>query len=186
MENEQEEEQAKAESRKKLVEVIRRDSAAAGLTSSKALEAALSKATHSETSIAELLPHPDYTDVRRLDGESDSYFFSTLSVTESYARYLYRVEEKNPLRLIADTVREESRIYPRPTPLRYFKEPPFRLSDGELEALVAQFGPDTGTADIAAFPASNGELYLFSTDHLEKVHGESLVEYYEVERWQNP
>lgn len=139
-----------------------------------------------DTEIQNLLPSPDYADLKALKGDSETYYFSTLSMSESYAQYLFRVEEKNPLRMVAETVREDSRIYPRPTPLRSFQEPPFNLSEEELRSMLDRFGPGTGTEDIRSGAASNGVLYLYSSLYLEPGHAEGLIEWNEVERWNNP
>lgn len=167
--------------RAELAETIRKDSAGTRLTLLEEIEA-----RYPDAPVRDLLPSRDYSDIRRLDGERGCYYFSVLSITESYARHLYRIEERNPVNLIAETVREESRIYPRPTALKSFREPPFLVPETELSALASRMGTEPETEDIVLVSASNGAPYLYSTRHLEKVHAEALVEYYEVERWNNP
>jgi hypothetical protein len=173
--------EAENAARASLVEIVRADSAAIRLTTRTSLEARFPDAQ-----VSDLIPCGDYSDVQRLDGESEAYYFSTLSITESYARRLFRIEERNPLRLIAETVREESRIYPRPTAARSFQESPFSIAEAEIFELVGRFGPETGTEDIRAHKASNGALYLYSIAHLTQAHAEGLIEYEEIDRWNNP
>ncbi len=175
-----------------LIEVIRKSSEAARLETKAHLlelfpeaDVDLSLGVDGESS-GDGSCSSDYSDLRILSGSEDAYYFSVLSMSETYARYLFRIEEKNLPRLVADTVREESRIYPRPTPARTFSSAPFSISEPELLKIIDLFGSDAETEDLRSYRASNGALYLYSSRYFEPVHAESLVEWDEVERWNNP
>jgi hypothetical protein len=129
---------------------------------------------------------PDAKDLRMLTGASETWYFSDLSMTGTWATYLMRLEEKDTLRLIADTVREESRTYPRPTDLRFFNDPPFSLSDRELREALGMMELRPEFADIKRSRASNGALYLYSSLHLVEALAESLTEWIEVGQRENP
>lgn len=125
-------------------------------------------------------------DIASIGGTAGPYYYSTLSMTEAYATHLARVEDKDPLRLVAETVRDESRIYPRPTATKIFLEQPFSLARSELASVLLRLQRDPGTSDIRSCAASNGAVYLYSDKYLTESHAQGLTEYYEVERWQNP
>lgn len=125
-------------------------------------------------------------DVKLMRGAADSYYFSELAMTAAYAKHLFRVAEKDPLRLIAETAREESSVYPRPTPFVAFQSPPFSLSAGEIEAAIASMAGRSEYADIARCAASNGDAYLYSTNYLTPAYAESLAEWASVGQKENP
>jgi hypothetical protein len=128
----------------------------------------------------------DFPDLARIAGASTVYYYSTASMTESYATGLARVEEKDPLNLVAQTVRDESRIYPRPTAIKVFYEAPWHLGHSEMASALLKLGREAGVEDIQSCAASNGAVYLYSTKYLTPAHASGLTEYYEVERWNNP
>jgi len=140
----------------------------------------------SASDLEALLAQAAPEDVKLMRGASDSYFFSELSMTAAYAKHLFRVAEKNPLRLIAETAREESSVYPRPTPLVAFQSPPFSLSADEIEAAIASMAGRSEYADIARCAASNGDAYLYSTASLSPAYAESLAEWASVGQKENP
>jgi len=61
-------------------------------------------------------------------------------MSEPYARILLHKQE-GAADLIADTVREDSDRYPRPTPLDVFKDPPFDMSQERLFSCLEQMPP---------------------------------------------
>jgi hypothetical protein len=126
-------------------------------------------------------------DLRKMRGAGDEvYFFSVDSMTEAYALHLFRIEEHDPLALVRDTVRDESRIYPRPTATSIFLEPPFSLSPRDLEEVIGRMSLHPDCGDIRSCQASNGARYLYSTRHLAPVLAESLAEWIEVGQRDNP
>lgn len=128
----------------------------------------------------------DAPDLRSMQGSTTTYHYSTLSMTEAYATHLARVEDRDPLRLVAETVRDESRIYPRPTGANAFLEAPFGMGRSELASILLRLGREGGTEDIRSCKASNGAVYLYSSRFLTDDHAKGLAEYYEVECWLNP
>jgi hypothetical protein len=128
----------------------------------------------------------EYPDLARIEGKADLYRYSSLSMSEAYATHLARVEDKDPLRLVAETVRDDSRVYPRPTAAKSFLSAPFSLSPSDLASVLLRLEGAEETADIKSCKASNGAVYLYSNRHLTDAHARGLTEYYEVERWQNP
>lgn len=125
-------------------------------------------------------------DVKKMSGSTEVYFFSDVSMTEAYAIHLYRIEERDPIKLIADTVRDDSRIYPRPTPLATFCEQPFRMSQEDLDGAILTMESRPECADIRISTASNGARHLYSSRYLSEQYADSLTEWYEVGIRENP
>lgn len=166
-----------------LAEAIRKDSSGFAVSSRARLEA-LFPGAEVESLLAEAAG--DLPDIASLPGAATTYWYSTNSMTESYATNLVRVEEKDPLNLVAQTVRDDSRIYPRPTDLKSFYGQPWRLGQTEMASVLLKLGRSPGVEDIQSCTASNGAIYLYSTKFLTPDHASGLTEYYEVERWNNP
>ena len=125
-------------------------------------------------------------DIKMMRGSRDRYYFSERSMTEPYARHLYRLAERDPVRLVADTTRDESRTYPRPTPVSTFLDSPFSMTRAEVDAAVSSMAFDPEYADIKTTTASNGELYLYSSSHLSEAHAAGLAEWAAVGEKENP
>ncbi|MDP3177569.1 MAG: hypothetical protein Q8M76_06670, partial [Spirochaetaceae bacterium] len=87
---------------------------------------------------------------------------------------------------VADTVRDESRIYPRPTDIRVFSEEPFSLRESAVMEIVGRLELHPEGADIRSCRASNRALYLYSSIHLDPNLAQSQAEWIEVGQKENP
>jgi hypothetical protein len=125
-------------------------------------------------------------DIKLMRGTKDTYYFSEELVTAAYALHLFRVMERDPARMVADTVRDESRIYPRPTPAYIFLGHPFNMTEAELDGVLWQISQRNDMTDIKSTTVSNGALYLYSTEHLSVLHAETMAEWNEVGQAENP
>jgi hypothetical protein len=125
-------------------------------------------------------------DIKLMRGSRDRYYFSDRSMTERYARHLYRLAERDPVRLVADTTRDESSTYPRPTPVATFLDEPFYMSQADVDAAIASMATEPEYADIRTTAASNGDRYLFSTRFLGEAHAAGLAEWASVGEKENP
>ena len=135
----------------------------------------------------EILKSDDqFNDIRILSGEEGRYIFSDDSMTKKYATMMAKVEEDNLKELIAETVREDSKIYPRPTDIKVFKKSPFYLEDEVLNEVIDQMVEEENYKDINKVVASNGALYLYSNAHMEEDHAIGLTEWVEVIRKEIP
>jgi hypothetical protein len=125
-------------------------------------------------------------DIKLMRGTRDIYYFSENHVTAAYALHLFRVAERDPARMVADTVRDESRTYPRPTPAYIFLGHPFNMTEAQLDGVLWQISQRNDMTDIKSTTVSNGALYLYSTLHLTVLHAETLAEWNEVGQAENP
>ncbi|TXT42868.1 MAG: hypothetical protein FD137_2000 [Spirochaetes bacterium] len=164
-----------------LVEAIRAASKGGALVTQRTLEKEFP-----DLNVHALITESGVKDLKKMEGSSDVYYFSDLSMTEAYAVFMYRINEKDPVRLIAETVRDDSRIYPRPTPVATFREPPFSLSARDVEEALGRMTLRPDLEDIKRSSASNGALYLYSSQFLSEAQGDALTEWFEVGVRENP
>lgn len=136
--------------------------------------------------IDELKTREEFSDICISKGTEKIYLFSEDHITKNYAKMMISVEEKDLLNLIANTVREESKIYPRPTDVRLFSKAPFNLSKDEFKDLYSQLVKKEEYSDIQETRASNNAPYLYSEKFMKKAHAASLAEWIEVGAEQNP
>jgi hypothetical protein len=136
---------------------------------------------------ADMEKEAKYKDIRSLEASSGGLFlFSESYISNSYAKILLRAEENDPCATIASTVRDESKTYPRPTRVAFFKAQVFNISPDELDAQVLKTLERPEFNDIKLIDASTGARYLYSNLYLTENHARSLVEWEEVGKLQNP
>jgi hypothetical protein len=112
-------------------------------------------------------------------------YYSTQSLSETYARILIQKKE-NPLLLMAEIVRENSAIYPRPVPLDIFRESPFDLTQEEILDCLKKMAEQEEYQDITQTTTSIGTIFLYSTQQLEPDYASSLAEWLDVGQANNP
>ena len=112
-------------------------------------------------------------------------YYSTQYMSDVYAGLLVR-KEGNPFQLIAETVRENSKVYPRPIPLNTFKSPPFELAEEEILAYLQEMKEEDQYKDIAQTTTSAGTIFLYSTLHLDPDDATMLAEWLDVGQYNNP
>jgi hypothetical protein len=125
-------------------------------------------------------------DLREISGRDGTpRYYSTQSLSETYARILIQKKE-NPLLLMAEIVRENSAIYPRPVPLDIFRESPFDLTQEEILDCLKKMAEQGEYQDITQTTTSIGTIFLYSTQHLEPDYASSLAEWLDVGQANNP
>jgi hypothetical protein len=137
--------------------------------------------------LAEMMNVDEYKAIQSVViSTGDEFLYSDKYITRNYARILARVQTNDPLAIIAETVREESKIYPRPTNIELFRERLFNIDPNDLEAQITQLGERPEYNDIKLIHASTGARYLYSVLYMSEDHARSLVEWEEVGRYDNP
>jgi hypothetical protein len=125
-------------------------------------------------------------DVHELTAEeSCRHYYSSQFMTQPYALMLLQ-KEGDPLRLIAEIVRQNSEIYPRPVPLDLFTQPPFDLTHQEALNRLERIAIGEEYGDIAVTTTSTSRVFLYSTLHLEPDHASMLAEWIDVGQSNNP
>jgi hypothetical protein len=117
--------------------------------------------------------------------EGNKRYYSIQFMTEAYARILLQ-REGDPLQLIAEIVRENSALYPRPFPLGAFERPPFAMTREEIQQCLDQMRCHQSYQDIARTITSAGNVFLYSTLHLDPSYAATLAEWTDVGQHDNP
>ena len=125
----------------------------------------------------------DLKEVRTKEG--CAFYYSSMFMSDTYATLLLHKEE-GPVSLIADTVREDSDRYPRPTPLDVFKEPPFDLSQEEIFSCLEEISNREEYQDISRVSTSIGHVFLYSSRYLDRDYALMLAEWIDVGQFENP
>jgi hypothetical protein len=112
-------------------------------------------------------------------------YYSSQFMTEAYAMILLR-KQGDPLRLIAEVVRENSELYPRPVPMEIFTQPPFDLTRQEVLNNLERMAAEEEYRDIVPTTTSASRMFLYSTLHLESQHASMLAEWFDVGQFNNP
>lgn len=136
--------------------------------------------------VAEIEADETCADIKILRvSRGDIFMYSTALMSDTYARILLRAEEDNPYQAIAETVREESETYPRPTPVNTFKNPIFKMNPDQVEQFAREIVQLPEYSDIKLLTATTGVLYLYSERHIGHDHAESLMEWEEVGKYRS-
>jgi len=120
-----------------------------------------------------------------VDRVGKQYYYSVRHLNEAYAIILLKRND-NVLKLMAETVRENSEIYPRPVPLDLFMNPPFSMSLEEISACRKKMAESKEYSDIASTITSAGTTFLYSTLYMKTLHAEYLAEWLDVGQSENP
>lgn len=120
-------------------------------------------------------------DIRSLEGTKDVYFFSDRHMSPAFAKLTVRLEENDLLEMLVEQVRDDSRIYPRPTPARQFYIAPYRIEKEQLATLLASLKADEEYADIELFETTNGAQYLASRKFMHPDQAKAMAQLQEVE-----
>jgi hypothetical protein len=140
--------------------------------------------THLATLLKQVLQ--ENQDIREVSGPNGiAYYHSVQSMSQTYAGILvWKLE--NPLWLIAEVVRKNSQLYPRPVSVDSFLEPPFDLTSEEIEECLTTMGEQKEYQDIAQTITSVGTRFVYSTQHLDPDHAVTLAEWLDVGQVNNP
>jgi hypothetical protein len=171
-----------------LAEEIRKASKEGNLTDNRELAAAGSRFFNSEftpdmiAARVESAAQIESPDIRILQGKGCYRYYSSRSMSDSYAEILNFTAEGDDIMLIASTVRRESRTYPRPSILSQFINAPFLVKPDRLDQIAEALAADTSEyKDIQLSSASNGDRYLFSSTFLEKSQADYMAEWESVD-----
>ncbi|MFC1941772.1 hypothetical protein ACFLWU_00975 [Chloroflexota bacterium] len=140
-----------------------------------------------EDNVAELLKDDRYHDIISVVASTSAvYLFSETYISKNFADILVLAEANDPCATIAATVREEARIYPRPTHIEFFNNPIFNINPEELEGHITSTLERQEFKDIKLINASTGARYFYSSLYMTDDYAKSLVEWKEVGEEENP
>lgn len=125
-------------------------------------------------SLAAIMKNDRFVDIGLLTArDGTAYAFSEQSMTEEYARILLRIEADDPCYTIAETVRDESRVYPRPTDIEIFKYGLFNMDRNKLDEYIARTQEAYG--DIKVLRVASGTVYLYSETYMNEDQAEMVA-----------
>ena len=138
--------------------------------------------------LSAILKDERYQDVKLItNSKKTRYLYSENAITQTYAEILARAGANDPVATIAETVRDESRIYPRPTKVDLFTVEIFNINPDRLGEYIAELVKNPEYGDIKQLKASTGATYLYSTLYIKSEDWvKYMVEWEEVGRHQNP
>ncbi len=114
-------------------------------------------------------------DMARFTGwNGEEYYHLKSLLSSTYAAILSG--NGNPALQMAETVRANSRDYPRPIALDMFEYPPFNFSPETVEECLRALASGPATADIVFTQSSVGTVYLYSSTYLEPGYAAFLAE----------
>lgn len=141
-------------------------------------------AGHSPALLQEVLSGND--DIKALlDDSGVLWYFSEQFISAPYARLLL-LKGQGPIKMMTEVIREHSRLYPRPVPLALFQCAPFNLSDPAIALCLKEMTGNPKYRDIEQVTTSIGNVFAYSTDHLDPGFAAMLAEWVDVGQVQNP
>jgi hypothetical protein len=125
-----------------------------------------------------------YSDLRIKVGTKASYYYSENFITDNYATLMVRQADGNIFEQIAGAVRDESKIYPRPTEADLFLVKPFNSTKDEILSSLELMKNMEEYNDIGEFKTSNNVHYLYSNKYISKTLAFSLAEDIEFHKYE--
>lgn len=124
------------------------------------------------------VPYRDIKTISAFSGEL--YLYCELHITDKYAALLVRSAVSDACSTIVETVREESRIYPRPTKISIFTSQVYGIPPATLQPSIVRVLNAAEYADIRKLvhPESESE-YLYSSLHMNEAQAYSLMKWLE-------
>ncbi len=126
----------------------------------------------------------DYNEIAFMTSDNGQpLYYSTQFMTERYAALI--VKKSNPM-FIAEIVRENSEIYPRPVSLEFFLDDPLNFSMEQIGHFLDHITVVPDLDDIRSVKTSTGRVFLYSSRSLNPDHAHTLAEWYDLGESSNP
>ena len=125
-----------------------------------------------------------YVDIVRTADERTGveYLHAEYILSVAFAKLLLRKQANDPKYMIAEVVRENSELWPRPVAASFFSDTElFEMSPAEVTDTIAQIMADPAYADIKSVITSNGAVYLYSDRFMVEPIALRKAEWVEVE-----
>lgn len=132
-----------------------------------------------EEVLAHLSEDEQFADIRTEQGKKDIYYYSTPTMAVNYAHMVMLADEKDLPRTISDIVRWQCRIGPAPTPVEYFKAPPYSCTLTQIDCALTLMKRNEEYADIEETRSYNGVRYLYSSRAISAKYAKALADYSE-------
>ncbi len=130
-----------------------------------------------------------FADIKTVTASNgDVYFHSDNYLVGNYAVTLLMAMAGDHCATIAETVREESKIYPRTTNVAIFREQRvYGIPPDDLEAIIADILRKPEYTDIRKIVhPTTGAVHLYSNRYIDEEHAWAMMDWEEVGRANNP
>jgi hypothetical protein len=124
-------------------------------------------------------------DMALLHDGGRTYVYSSRRMTPQYALMSARADADDLRHAIAETVRSDSVVYPRPTAVEFFCGAPYFFAPDAVDEAIGRLLGDPQYQDIQEISASNGARFLYSSAHMVAPLAQSLAEWAAVDRFNN-
>ena len=140
-----------------------------------------------EKIFAALTEENEFIELRLIqDDEGKNYYYSATDMTDKYANIMMGLNNNDFLKLIADSVRYESKVYPRPTYLKQFTSSPYNIEEIKLLEILDEINENSDYSDLKYTEASNGVRFIYSDRHMKPGYAKYLAEWIEVKQDEIP
>lgn len=122
-----------------------------------------------------------YRDLKTISACSgELYLYSERHITDKYAALLVRAAVNDACQMIVHTVREESRIIPRPTKIGTFTSHVFGIPATSLQPCIVRVLNKPEFSDIRKLVHPETEaVYLYSSMYMNEEHAHSVMKWLE-------
>lgn len=155
-----------------LREYIRAQSGAACITPRSAL---LAEDPQAEQLLAQIAQDADCADIVALEGQQDTYYYSSQAMSRFVAWITMLVLEDDLPRLIAEVTRHNCVTYPAPTLVDYFTLSPFRYLRDRIDEALRAMQTDSRYQDIRPLLSANEREYLYSAEKMSEKYAYALA-----------
>lgn len=124
----------------------------------------------------ELMEQEEYKDICVYQGAKDLYYYTYPTLAHNYVKNVALAQEDDLPHTIAETVRYESKIYPRATAIETFSKFPYHYTEIQTRRALELMAKLPEYADIETYVSGKKKTYIFSTKYLSRAYASSLVE----------
>ena len=129
--------------------------------------------------MAEMREQEEYNDIFAYAGAKDTYYYTYPTLAHNYVKNLVLAQEDDLPRIIAETVRYESKTYPRATNIDTFSKYPYHYTTIQIKRMLERMRGQEAYQDLQTYESKNKNFYIFSTLHLSPSYASYLVEFTE-------
>ncbi|OON97307.1 MAG: hypothetical protein ATN32_05695 [Candidatus Epulonipiscium fishelsonii] len=108
------------------------------------------------------------------------FYYNGEMFTERFATVQALIESKDILNTIANCVRYDCKVYPRPMQISTLQKIPYNYTHDEILGAVARMRFEDKYSDIDIVKASNGNICIYSTIYMSERYATFLAEQLEV------
>lgn len=130
----------------------------------------------------EMQAQEPYRDICVYEGAKDLYYYTYPLLAHNYVRTLAMAQEDDLASIIAQTVRYESKTYPRATLIDTFSQAPYHYTGIQVRRMLERMQKDEQYKDLETYESKGKNFYIFSTKYLTRFYITRVIEMLEDKR----